>query len=130
MAIAAALDHEPLFLLTNDVTAGTWKTVLTTQPVSTAHDNISDLTQVANGNGYTTGGLSAQALAASAGGIVTIPQLTVTPSGPGFSYRSVYLARVSDGALWPVAWDEGRSVSVTVPRLIPYSQTAGILARV
>lgn len=127
MASAIILSHGPRFILDNAFGTSTYKTVLTNAAVSAAHANISDLTQIANGNGYTTDGVASSALTTTAAGLVTTPQVTLTPSGGGFSYRSIYLARASDGALFPVAWDENASISVTVSRLLAFSQNAGIL---
>lgn len=125
MAFAVKLNGGPDFVAKNDLTAGTWKVALSPLAANPAAANLSDLTQVANGNGYTTGGVAAQALTES-GGIVLAAQVTLTPSGGGFSYCSIYLARVSDGALFPIAWDEGKPVSVTAARILAFSQSAGI----
>lgn len=126
--IAIKLDHGPKFLAENDVRTSTYKTVLTNAAVSAAHDNISDLTEIAGANGYTTGGVSAGALTVDAAGHMIAAQVTLAASGGSLVYRSIYLARVSDGALFPVAWDEGSSVTILngASRVLPFSQTNGV----
>lgn len=67
--------------------------LVTTVPILQTDDTLSDLTQVANGNGYTTGGVACTVTPPThLGGIyrwvvTSIP--TITASGAGFSHKGV-----------------------------------------
>jgi hypothetical protein len=70
----AVVFHEAMLNIGNgaiDLDTHTFKAVLSlVAPVQATHDELADITQIANGNGYTTGG-------------VTLTSVTFTESGAG-----------------------------------------------
>jgi hypothetical protein len=87
-------------------------------PVAATDDTLSDLTQVANGNGYTTGGEDTQNTVSRSGGTTTVAAVDVvwTATGAGFGpFR--YVAAQDDTPTSPADplieyWDYGSAISL------------------
>lgn len=104
----------------HDWDAHTFKVVLTnTAPVAT-NTILADITQIANGNGYTTGGATTTITLAEASGTTTVQGTSVTwtcataPMGP-FRYYALYNDTATSPADALIAfWDHGSAVTLQV----------------
>ena len=98
----------------------TFKVALTNSAPSATNTILSDITQIANGNGYTTGGAATTITARETGGTMTISGTSVTftcvtAAMATFRYYVLY----NDSATSPLDaliafWDHGSAVSLNV----------------
>lgn len=94
-----------------------FKVVLTnTAPVAT-NTVLADLTQIANGNGYTTGGATTTVTVAEAAGTTTVQATSVTWTATGAMGPFRYYALYNDTATSPADalvafWDHGSAVTL------------------
>lgn len=102
---------------TGGSTADLLRLLLTnTAPNAATHAVLSDVTQIANGNGYTTDGESCQNTGSAASGTFTLvcQDITWTSNGSmaGFRYVPMYNATASGKNLiaW---WDLGATLTMT-----------------
>jgi hypothetical protein len=105
-----------------DLDSDTFKAVLTNSaPTADTHDELADITQIANGDGYTTGGvtLTGVALAETGAGTGvwrwTADDFSWTASGAGFGpFRYVVIySDTSTGDKLVGLLDYGSSISIT-----------------
>jgi len=111
---------EQLGLAKHQLNTDTLKCVLTLAAPVATNTILSDLTQIANGNGYTTGGEDSQNTLAEATGTATLTgtKIVWTSSGAGMaSFR--YVTLYNDTQTSPVDpliawWDYGSSLTLLV----------------
>jgi hypothetical protein len=102
----------------HDFDANTFKVVLTNSAPTAANTILTDITQIANGGGYTTGGETTTITIAEVSGTTTVSgtEIVWTGSGAGFGpFR--YAALYNDSSTSPadalIAWfDYGSAISV------------------
>lgn len=117
----------------HNLNADTLKVVLcNTAPVA-ANAVLADLTQIANGNGYTTGGSTAASNAYSqTGGVakLTATDVVFTASGAvgPFRYAALYNGTATNGELIGF-WDYGSSITMASGDTftVDFDATTGIL---
>jgi hypothetical protein len=118
-----------------DLNADTLKVALTnTAPTAATDDELADITQVANGNGYTTGGTAAASNAYShTGGVgkLTANDVVFTGSGAGFGpfrYAVLYSDTSTNDKLIGY-WDYASSISLGAGDTftVDFDGTTGIL---
>lgn len=88
-----------------------------TAPDATANESIGDITQIANSNGYTTGGATVPSSAISqTGGVATVVGDSVTWTATGGSLPALRYAVLYDSTSGFLIgyWDYGSSVTITV----------------
>lgn len=86
-------------------------------PVAATDESIGDLTQIANSNGYTTGGATVPSVAISqTTGVATVVGDAVTWTATGGSLPALRYAVLYDSTTGYLIgfWDYGSSVTVTV----------------
>jgi hypothetical protein len=98
----------------------TYKVYLSTDAVVSADDNISDLTEIAPGSGYSAGGVSVAATAHQDGSaaFLTIPQVTIEASGGDIGpYTGIAI------------YNEVAPVTIldTTEKIIQFNQETGVL---
>lgn len=102
-----------------------------TLPIATQHLYPTNFVgELANGNGYTTGGFALTGAAVSyAAGVVSfsVPQVILTATGGSVGpWRYFAYYDITTGTL--MAWDDyGASTTLTVGQQVPFSQAGGIL---
>ena len=102
----------------HNLNTGTIKIALTNSaPNAATHTTLSDVTQISNGNGYTTGGDDAQNDTSRSGGTTTVTAVDVvwTASGSVGPFR--YVVAYNDTPTSPADpligwWDYGSSISL------------------
>lgn len=102
----------------HDFDANTFKVVLTNSAPTAANTILTDITQIANGGGYTTGGETTTITISETSGTTTVSgtEIVWTGSGAGFGpFR--YAVLYNDSSTSPldalIAWfDYGSSISV------------------
>lgn len=112
----------------------TLKVVLTNSAPSAANTQLSDITQIANGNGYTTGGTQAtQSSSAQTGGTykLVLGDVTFTASGGSigpFRYAVLYNDTAANDELIAY-WDYGTNTTITSGNsmLVDFDATNGVL---
>jgi len=88
-----------------------------TAPDAAANESIGDITQIANSNGYTTGGATVPSSAISqTGGVATVVGDSVTWTATGGSLPALRYAVLYDSTSGYLIgyWDYGSSVTITV----------------
>lgn len=115
----------------------TLKVVLTNSAPSAANTQLSDITQIANGNGYTTGGATAsQAGSVQASGTykLTLNDVTFTASGGSMgTFRYIVLYNDTAGNDELIGWyDYGTTVTLTSGNsfTVDFDGTNGVLTLV
>ncbi len=102
----------------HDFDANTFKVVLTNSAPTAANTILSDITQIANGGGYTTGGETTTITIAEVSGTTTVSgtEIVWTGSGAGFGpfrYAVLYNDSSTSPADALIAWfDYGSAISV------------------
>lgn len=102
----------------HDWDAHTYKIVLSNSAPSAANTILSDITQIANGNGYTTGGAATTITVSETSGTVTVSGTKVTFTASGGSMGPFrYAALYNDSATSPLDalvgwWDYGSAVTL------------------
>lgn len=110
----------------------TFKWVLTNSAPSTSNTVLADITQVANGNGYTTGGATVTLPVAESGGTATVgdasSDVTWTASGGSigpFRYAVLYNDTATSPADALVGYlDYGSSITVAAPNTFTIDASA------
>lgn len=109
---------ERLGLAIHDLNTHTLKIALTNTAPNATDDELADITQIANGNGYTTGGEDTQNTWAESGGTGTLTGTKVvwTSSGAGMAtFRYVVLYNdTSTGDKLIGWWDYGSGLTLGV----------------
>jgi len=115
---------------TND----TIKVVLTNSAPNVAtHVTLSDVTQVANGGGYTTGGEDTQNSGSESGGTLTVTATAVTWTGSGGGFGPFqYIVAYNDTPTSPADpliayWNYGSSISVAAGETFTWTPAGGVL---
>jgi len=102
----------------HDFDANTFKVVLTNSAPTAANTILTDITQIANGGGYTTGGETTTITIAEVSGTTTVSgtEIVWTGSGAGFGpfrYAVLYNDSSTSPADALIAWfDYGSAISV------------------
>jgi hypothetical protein len=102
-----------------------------TAPTPSTDESIGDITQIANGNGYATGGASVPNTSISqAGGTATVLGDSVTWTATGGSMAALRYAVLYDVTTGYLVgfWDYGSSVTITVGNtfsVLPSSASTG-----
>jgi hypothetical protein len=102
----------------HDFDANTFKVVLTNSAPTAANTILSDITQIANGGGYTTGGETTTITISETSGTTTVSgtEIVWTGSGAGFGpfrYAVLYNDSSTSPADALIAWfDYGSAISV------------------
>lgn len=102
----------------HDFDANTFKVVLTNSAPTAANAILTDITQIANGGGYTTGGETTTITISETSGTTTVSgtEIVWTGSGAGFGpfrYAVLYNDSSTSPADALIAWfDYGSSISV------------------
>lgn len=109
---------EQLIRGVHDFDAHTYKLVLSNTAIVSTNSILSDITQIANGNGYTTGGAAVIISLSETSGTTTLQGTSVTFTASGgtigpFRYYALY----NDTATSPAdalvqAWDHGSAVTL------------------
>ena len=109
-----------LALTKHNLNTDTWKVALTNSAPVNTNTVLSNITQIANGNGYTTGGADATRSMAYATGTVTVSGTKVVwtcataPMGP-FQYAVLYNDTQTSPADPPIGWwDYGSALTLQV----------------
>lgn len=119
----------------HNLNSDTLKVALTNSlPSASSHTQLSDITQIANGNGYTTGGTAAASNAysqTSGTGKLTANDVVFTASGgtmATFRYAVLYNDTATNDELIGY-WDYGAAVSLadTSTFTVDFDGTTGIL---
>jgi hypothetical protein len=117
----------------HNLNADTLKVVLTNSAPTSANTQLSDITQISNGNGYTTGGAAAasNAYAQSSGtGKLTANDVVFTASGSmgPFRYAVLYNDTATNDELIGF-WDYGSSITLASGETftVDFDGTTGIL---
>lgn len=117
----------------HNLNADTLKVVLTNSAPSASNTQLSDITQISNGNGYTTGGtaVASNAYSQTSGtGKLTANDVVFTASGSmgPFRYAVLYNYTATNGELigW---WDYGSAVTLASGDTftVDFDGTTGIL---
>lgn len=102
-----------------------YKIALSNTAILGTETGLAGITQVANGNGYTTGGEITTITVAEAAGTTTVSgtQVTWTGASAGFTFR--YLVLYNDTATSPADalvgwWDHGSAVTVNASDVIVF----------
>lgn len=109
---------EQLVLGVHDFDANTFKVVLTNSAPTAGNTVLTDITQIANGGGYTTGGETTTIGISESSGTTTVTgtEIVWTGSGAGFGpfrYAVLYNDSSTSPADALIAWfDYGSSISV------------------
>jgi hypothetical protein len=102
----------------HDFDANTFKVVLTNSAPTAANTILTDITQIANGGGYTTGGATTTITISETSGTTTVSgtEIVWTGSGAGFGpfrYAVLYNDSSTSPADALIAWfDYGSAISV------------------
>lgn len=124
---------EALAEKTHNLGSDTLKVVLTNSAPSASNTVLSDITQIANGNGYTTGGsTAATSSSAQSGGTykLVLADVTFTASGSmgPFRYAVLYNDTAASDELigW---WDYGSSITLAASETftVDFDATNGVL---
>ena len=113
-----------------NLASDTFKLVLgNTLPLVTWHHIASVTGQVANGNGYTTGGIAlVTSLATSAGlDTLTANPLTVTASGGSIGPFRYYMVIDSTADSLMAYWDIGAAITLTAAQFQTFSWLSNVL---
>lgn len=103
----------------HDFDANTFKVVLTNSAPTAANTILTDITQIANGGGYTTGGETTTITISETSGTTTVSgtEIVWTGSGAGFGpfrYAVLYNDSSTSPADALIAWfDYGSAISVS-----------------
>lgn len=120
----------------HDLGSDTLKVVLTNTAPSASNSQLSDITQISNGNGYTTGGATAALVSSTSSGgayVLKLSDVTWTASGSmgPFRYAVLYNDTASNDELigW---WDFGSSLTLVSGEsyTVDFDATLGVLALV
>lgn len=108
-----------------------FKTMLFSAAIDgTGATNISDLTEIAAGHGYSAGGYGTTIASAQDGSAAYLvaSQPTIAASGGDIVYRSIAIYDVASGDLL-AAYDEAGTTTVIngLSRVIEFDQTVGVL---
>ena len=103
----------------HDFDANTFKVVLTNSAPTAANTNLSDITQIANGGGYTTGGETTTITISETSGTTTVSgtEIVWTGSGAGFGpfrYAVLYNDSSTSPADALIAWFDYGSPGITL----------------
>lgn len=125
---------EALAEKTHNLGSDTLKVALTNSAPTSGMDQLADITQIANGNGYTTGGntITTSSSAQTAGTYkLVLADSVFTSSGAGmaqFRYAVLYNDTAAGDELigW---WDYGAAVDLAVTETftVDFDATAGVL---
>lgn len=102
----------------HDFDANTFKVVLTNSAPTAANTILTDITQIANGGGYTTGGETTTITISETSGTTTVSGTEIVWTGTGagfgpFRYAVLYNDSSTSPADALIAWfDYGSSISV------------------
>ena len=117
----------------HDLNADTLKVALTNTAPSASNTQLSDITQISNGNGYTTGGTAAASNAysqTSGTGKLTANDVVFTASGSmgPFRYAVLYNDTATNDELIGY-WDYGSSITLSAGETftVDFDATNGIL---
>lgn len=109
---------EQLVLGVHDFDANTFKVVLTNSAPTAGNTVLTDITQIANGGGYTTGGETTTIGISESSGTTTVTGTEIVWTGTGsgfgpFRYAVLYNDSSTSPADALIAWfDYGSSISV------------------
>lgn len=109
---------EQLIRGVHDFDAHVFKVVLTNTAPTAANTVLTDITQIAAGNGYTTGGNTTTMTVAETGGTTTLQGTSVTFTASGGAIATFrYYALYNDTATAPADaliafWDHGSAVTL------------------
>ncbi len=124
---------EALAEKTHNLAADTLKVVLTNTAPTSADDQLADITQIANGNGYLTGGTAASvSSSAQSGGVykLVLADVVFTASGAmgPFRYAVLYNDTAAGDELL-LFWDYGSSITLATGETftVDFDATNGVL---